>query len=142
MVNVTLAFAAVAALVNLWLGLRCGQVRTSAKISHGDGGNLLLARRMRAQLNFAENAPMVLILTLVCELAGVPALWLAITSVVFIGARISHAIGMDAEQGGAPRVGGVALTMLITIVLAVLALCAHFGVIGHAVAPAALGGMV
>ncbi len=142
MVHVTLAFAAVAALVNMWLGIRCGRVRTSAKISHGDGGNPLLARRMRAQLNFAENAPIVLVLTLVCELAGVPPLWLGITSIAFILARISHAIGMDADVGGTPRMIGVATTMLVTLALAVMALCAHFGVIGHAPLPDSIAAQV
>jgi uncharacterized membrane protein YecN with MAPEG domain len=130
MIHVTLVLAAVAAIVNIWLGLRCGQVRTKEKISHGDGGSVLLARRMRAQLNFAENAPIVLILTLACELSGVPGLWLAICAVLFIVARIAHAIGMDADVGGMPRMVGVLFTMLITLALAIMALCAHFGVIG------------
>ena len=58
----TLCFAAAAVLVNFWLGMRCGQVRHSEKISIGDGGNEKLIRRMRAQANFVENVPLALIL--------------------------------------------------------------------------------
>ena len=58
----TLSAAAAAAIINIWLIVRCGQVRVSAKIVHGDGGNPLLARRMRAHANFIENTPLVLIL--------------------------------------------------------------------------------
>ena len=54
--------AAAAAIINFWLAMRIGQLRTREKISIGDGGNDLLARRMRAQLNFAENTPIVLVL--------------------------------------------------------------------------------
>ena len=128
---ITCIFAAVAALVNLWLSIRCGQVRSSAKISHGDGGNPLLARRMRAQLNFAENTPIVLILFLGLELCGlIPDLWLAIIAAVFIFSRVAHAIGMDAESGSKARMVGVMLTMLITLVLAVMALWCGYSMLG------------
>ena len=58
----TLSMAAAAALINFWLALRCGQVRAKEKVSVGHGGNEMLERRMRAQLNFAENTPWVLML--------------------------------------------------------------------------------
>lgn len=134
---ITCIFAAVAALVNLWLGIRCGQVRASAKISHGDGGNPLLQRRMRAQLNFAENTPIVLILFLGLELCGlIPDLWLAIIAAVYIIARIAHGIGMDAESDSKARMAGVMLTMLITLALVVMALWCGYSMLGGADVPA------
>jgi hypothetical protein len=45
---IALTAAAAAAIVNLWLGIRIGQVRTREKISIGDGGNEALIRRMLA----------------------------------------------------------------------------------------------
>jgi uncharacterized protein len=136
---VTCIFAAVAALVNLWLGIRCGQVRTSAKISHGDGGNPLLQRRMRAQLNFAENTPIVLILFLGLELCGmIPDLWLAIIAALYILARISHAIGMDADMDSKLRMIGVLLTMLITLALVVMALWCGYTMLDDMEAPPAM----
>ena len=58
----TLSLAAAALLINFWLSMRCGKLRMSEKILHGDGGNEALMRRMRAQSNFIENAPLVLIM--------------------------------------------------------------------------------
>ena len=86
----TLIFAGVAALVNLWLAIRCGRVRTAEKINHGDGGSVLLQRRMRAHLNFAENTPIVLILVLLLEVSGTPPLWLAIVGDVLFQGSIGR----------------------------------------------------
>ena len=58
----TPATAAACALLNVWLAVRIGQVRRAEKASIGDGGNPRLIARMRAQLNFVEYAPIVLIL--------------------------------------------------------------------------------
>ncbi len=138
MPTITLIFAGVAALVNMWLAIRCGRVRTSAKIMHGDGGNPLLQRRMRAHLNFAENTPLVLILTLALELAGTPTLWLAIAAALFIIARVCHGIGMDAEQPSRLRGIGVAGTMLVTLALLSLALVTGYRQLQSTEAPPAM----
>ncbi|HEV7232793.1 MAG TPA: MAPEG family protein, partial [Sphingorhabdus sp.] len=53
---VTLTIAAGAALVNIWLMVRCGQARTKESVSIGDGGNEFVIRRMRAHANFVESA--------------------------------------------------------------------------------------
>jgi uncharacterized protein len=141
--EMTCIFAAVAALVNMWLGIRCGQVRTSAKISHGDGGNPLLARRMRAQLNFAENTPIVLILFLGLELGGmIPDIVLAIIAPIYIIARIAHAVGMDAESDSKARMAGVVLTMLITLALAGMALWCGYAMLDDVEVPASSGASV
>ena len=52
--EITLVIAAAAALINIWLAMRVGRVRTSEKVSVGDGGNELVIRRMRAHANFVE----------------------------------------------------------------------------------------
>jgi uncharacterized membrane protein YecN with MAPEG domain len=59
---VALSTAGGAALINLWLAIRVGQVRTKEKVSVGDGGNESVIRRMRAHSNFNEFTPIVLIL--------------------------------------------------------------------------------
>ncbi len=134
--EITCIFAAVAALVNIWLGFRCGQVRSSAGINHGDGGNELLARRIRAQLNFAENTPIVLILFLGLELcAMVPDIALAVIAAVYIVARIAHGIGMDATSGSKARMAGVMLTMLVTVTLVVMALWCGYSMLGDSAMP-------
>lgn len=73
---ISLTTAGAAALLNLWLAIRIGQVRTREKISVGDGGNEALMRRMRAQSNFVEFTPFVLILIALLELGTGTTTWL------------------------------------------------------------------
>ena len=130
---ITLLFGAAAVIVNLWLGIRCGQVRISAKVNHGDGGNTLLQRRMRAHLNFAEYTPTIMILFLALELAGTGPMVLAIIATAYIIARICHALGMDPDTSKL-REFGIAVTMLVGIVLAGLAIYSGYGLLTTATA--------
>ena len=136
-VPVTLAMAAAAAIINVWLGLRIGAVRRAAKVSHGDGGDPLLARRMRAQLNFAENTPFVLVLILAIELSTAATGTLAVVGLAYMIARVAHGLGMDAERAGAPRVIGTVITLTVLAGLAVWAVVlayratGSFGAGGH-----------
>ena len=125
---VTLCALAAAAIVNIWLGIRCGQLRTRLKILHGDDGGGPLTRRMRAQLNFVENAPFVLLLIAGIELAGRGQPWLAWVAGIFILGRIAHAIGMDSEGPAKPRMIGVSITLLTQLGLAVVAVLIVLGV--------------
>lgn len=115
---VSLATAAAAAIVNLWLAVRIGRIRVAAGVSIGDGGNERLAARMRAQLNFAEFAPVVLILIALVELAGGDPIALWAVAAVFIAGRIAHAFGMDRPAPNPLRAGGILTTMLVTLGLA------------------------
>lgn len=117
----TLCLAAAAALVNIWLGMRIGRLRTQLKISIGDGDNELLRRRMRAQLNFAENVPVVVILAGLIEFAGTGGLWLSLVAAVFILGRIAHAFGMDGDTAYRGRMIGTITTMLTQLGLAAVA---------------------
>jgi uncharacterized membrane protein YecN with MAPEG domain len=113
---IALVTAGAAALLNFWLGLRVSQLRMSEKIMVGDGGNARLLARMRAQLNFAEYAPLVLILIALVELARGTQAWLWGVALLFIVGRVLHAFGMDGWLPG--RTIGIALTMLTMLGLA------------------------
>lgn len=128
--TVTLVFAACCALLNLWLAVRIGRVRIAGKVMHGDGGNPLLARRIRAQLNFVENTAFVLVLVGLIELAQGASLWLWLAALIYIAARIAHGFGMDAERAGKLRSIGVLATMLLTVILVIWALAIAYGAIG------------
>ena len=117
----TLAAAAAAALVNFWLAMRIGRVRTTEKISIGAGGNDVLERRMRAQLNFAENTPWVLALLLTIELAGKGGMWLPWVAAIYMTGRIAHGLGMDGTGFAVGRTIGTITTMLSQLGLAVVA---------------------
>lgn len=124
MPKVTLVLAGLCALINLWLFARVGQVRRSEKVSVGDGGNDRVTRRMRAHANFAENAPLVLILVLAIELSVGPSAWLWAAAALFVLARVGHAPGMDGWPLG--RSAGIGITLAVELALALWAVALPF----------------
>ncbi len=119
---ITLLAVGLAAIVNIWLAIRCGQVRVREKVDVGDGGNDAMVRRMRAHSNYVENTPFFLLLVAVIELAkgsGNPT-WLYYVVVAFFVARIAHAFGMDGWKPGRPI--GMSVTLLAQLGLGVFAL--------------------
>ena len=103
---ITLTIAAAAALLNIWLALRIGRLRMSKKVSIGHGGDALLETRMRAQANFGEYTPFVLILLALIELAKGSQTWLWLVAIAYILARIAHAFGMERPVPNPLRAGG------------------------------------
>lgn len=126
---VSLASAGMFGLLALWLAVRAGRARLKARVGHGDGGDALLARRMRAQLNFVETAPFVLALIVLIDLAGRGGWWLTLVSLLFVIGRVLHGFGMDAEKGGWPRQAGTMITMLTLLGLSIVAVLAGMRVI-------------
>jgi uncharacterized protein len=120
---ITLTIAAGAALVNIWLMVRCGQARTKGKVSIGDGGDEHLIRRMRAHANFVESTPFVLILIAALELTGKSSpMWLWYVGIAFIFGRLAHGLGMDGGTFEKGRMVGTLITMLTLLGLAGFAL--------------------
>lgn len=113
MLPITLMTAGAAAILNLWLAMRTGAVRTKAKVSIGDGGNEMLIRRMRAHANFVEYAPFIIILIGLLEFTTGTSLWLWIASALFLLARVAHPLGMDGLPAG--RMIGTLLTFLLLL---------------------------
>ena len=122
----TLTMAAAAALINLWLGMRVGKLRHALNINIGDGGNELVMRRMRAQLNFIEQTPVFLVLVAAIEFAGKGGVWLAPVAGLFMLGRIAHGIGMDGRFS-AGRMIGTLSAMLGNLGLAVVAVLIALG---------------
>lgn len=119
---ITLTIAGAAAILHVWLSLRVSRLRRPLKIGVGDGGNEMLARRMRAHGNFAENAPIFLILLAFVELATRGNLWLWGVGILFILARLAHAFGMDRPGANPLRVGGIAISWLVLLGLGLYAI--------------------
>ncbi len=115
----TLCLTAAALVINFWLSMRCGKVRAAEKISVGDGGNDLMARRMRAQLNFIEQTPITLIGIGLVEIAGKGGQWLAPLGAVFLLGRVCHGIGMDGNFKPGRGIGmltGMVLQLTLVVV--------------------------
>lgn len=117
---ISLSIAAGAALINIWLMIRVGRIRTQEKISVGDGGNERLIRRMRAHSNYIESAPFVLILLFLTESALGSSIGLWAVGLIYLLGRVAHSFGMDGLSWA--RMVGTLTTMLALLGLAITAL--------------------
>ena len=102
----------------LVLTYRVIRVRFSSRVSIGDGGNVDLIRRARAQANFVEYAPFMML-----GLIGVSALAPSLLAIHILGgafliARICHAIGMSSDKRIKFRQVGMLLTLICLAALA------------------------
>ena len=122
MLPVSLTFAGALALLNMVLAYRIVRLRVSGKILAGDGGHPLLLARMRAQSNFVEYTPFILILMALVEYSGAPKQPLWGAGIIYLLARIVHALGMDRTGNSPLRAVGALLTWTVTIALAVWAI--------------------
>ena len=110
---ITALYAGLLTLLFVVLSVAVIRVRVGEKISVGDGDNSDLLRRIRVHANFAEYAPLALVLLGLAEsLKTDPRLLHAIGATLLIG-RICHAIGLSPQPGISPlRVGGMVLTFI------------------------------
>lgn len=115
---ITLTIAGAAAIVNIWLAIRIVTLRIKAKVLIGDGGNALLATRMRAQLNYMEDTPLVLILLGLIEFARGTHVWLWAAGIIYIIGRILHPFGMDRQSPHPLRAVGILTTWIVMLGLA------------------------
>ncbi|MDE2596443.1 MAG: MAPEG family protein [Sphingomonadales bacterium] len=60
----------------------------------GDGGHRPLEIAIRRHGNFIENAPILLIVLWLLELAGTDGSWLVALGVLIVAERVTHAIGV------------------------------------------------
>ncbi|NVE94258.1 MAPEG family protein [Altererythrobacter lutimaris] len=125
---VTLTAAAAAAILNVWLMIRIGAIRRAENISVGDEDNENLIRRMRAQANFVESTPFVLILIAAIEISGRGEPWLAWVAGIYMLGRVAHAFGMDGGSLQMGRMIGTLTTMLALLGLAIVAVLISVGV--------------
>lgn len=106
----------------LYLAL-CGLVvshRRRARVGLGTGGDTALERAIRVHGNFAEYAPLFLVLLLVAEMNGGVPMLLHVTGAAFFLARIVHAAGLSRSSGiSRGRFLGTLVTWAAILVLAV-----------------------
>lgn len=126
--TVTMVTAGILALLLVFLAGYVIAGRVKFKIDIGDGGNMAMRQRIRAQANFVEYVPMALILMGLMESAAVGPRWLIVSmGATLVFARLWHAQGLLAKPGvSAGRFVGTNLTGLVLLVGAVA--CAGRGV--------------
>lgn len=127
---ITLTIAGAAALLNIWLAIRVGKMRQVHKVVIGDGGSPAVQARMRAHANFVEYTPFFLILLALIEYSRGSRTWLWAVAIAFILARIAHPFGMDRPAPNALRGGGILVTFLALLGLAIYAILLAYPAIG------------
>ncbi len=124
--TITPVYAGLLALLFFALSWRVIRYRRAHVISLGDNDDKALRKRMRAQANFVEYTPFGLILLLLAEMQGTPALALHLLGASLLAGRLLHAYGFSSTpQKIVLRQMGMALTFAML-------LCAALGLIGHA----------
>lgn len=130
---VTSLYAAIAAvlLIILSVGVILGRVKARALI--GDGGQEMLARRIRAQGNFVEYTPLFLIVMAMAEAEGLSNNALHAAGAVFMVGRFMHAYALGIAELGQVgpsicRQGGMLATFIALGGLAAYLLAQYFGI--------------
>ena len=100
--SVTPLYALPVAAIYLILWFRVSSLRGAAKVSIGDGGNVLLLQRIRQHGNCAEWASFVLILMILAEGMGAPDFYLHISGALLLIGRIAHPFGLKIDNAGHP----------------------------------------
>ncbi len=113
MVTITGTYAALLGLLYIALSIRTLRTRRRNQIAVGDGGNPEMLRAIRVHGNFAEYAPLALLMIALVELnAGGGTLVHGLCLALLFG-RISHAYGVSRSQENFRfRVFGMSMTFL------------------------------
>ena len=123
MLAVTGIYAFGLTVLYLLLAARVIIYRRGNKVSLGTGNDPVLEARIRAHGNFAEYAPLGLILMLIAEMQGTSSIWLHLVGVLLLVGRLMHGINFSfAIRMMQLRVGGMILTIFALAIGAVLVL--------------------
>jgi uncharacterized membrane protein YecN with MAPEG domain len=119
--RITGLYAAIAALFVVIVGFRVTLRRRAIKVGIGNGGDSILAQRIRVHANAVEYLPIALILLLILELNQTEPLLLHVFGVLLLLGRVLHAWGLSMSPGVTPGRGfGMVLTWGTIAAMAVL----------------------
>ncbi len=121
--RITGLYAALAALLVIFLAARVIRHRLSSGVGVGDGGDSDLIRRVRVHANAVETLPIGLLLLLLVELNQTQPVVVHLFGIVLIVGRVLHAWGLSRHSGSSPgRAIGMVLTLLAMLGMALLLL--------------------
>jgi len=113
---VTPLYALPLAAIYLVLWFRVSSMRGAMNLSFGDNGNLQLLQRIRQHGNFVEWTCFVLILMILAEGMGAPAIYLHISGGLLVLGRIAHPFGLVPDNAAHPlRYVGNGTNILATL---------------------------
>ena len=117
---VTPLYALPLALIVLVLFIRVSSKRSALNLSFGDNDDISLRQRIRQHGNFVEWTSMVLILMILAEGMGAPAIYLHISGALLLIGRIAHPFGLKVDTAAHPlRYVGNGTNILATVNLMV-----------------------
>ena len=121
--TITLLFASLHVLLMLALLAPISRHRHAHRIGLGDGGDKVLARKIRVHGNFIEHAPFSLLMLGLLELCGSPAPWLWGFGGALLLGRVMHAWGLSLSGGvSIGRFWGTGLTWATFLLMALAGL--------------------
>lgn len=100
--SVTPFYALPVAAITLVLWFRVSAMRSKTGVSIGDGGDKALLQRIRQHGNCLEWSSFILILMILAEGMGAPALYLHISGALLLIGRIAHPFGLKVDNAGHP----------------------------------------
>lgn len=103
MITITALYSALAGLFYAVLSLRVSFLRMNLGQTLGDGGHSALSVRIRQHANFAEYAPITLILMGFVEALGAAPWAVHAAGLAFLGSRLGHALGLERGHRGPGR---------------------------------------
>jgi uncharacterized protein len=122
----TLLFAGLLGLLHFALTLWVIVRRAQTGISFGDGGDMAMLRRIRAHANFAETAPLALLLMALLEYKGLGATALLSLGAALVLGRVLNASSILTNNAAWSRRGGMVLSLAVISIEAVLCLWLFF----------------
>ena len=112
-------YAALLALGFVLLSIRVIRLRRSRKVAIGTNGDPLVERAMRVHANFAEYAPLALLLLFMLEMKGGNVYWLNLLCATLLAGRASHAYGVSSpSEDFRFRVAGMMMTFTVIVAAA------------------------
>ena len=110
--TITPFYAALVALIYVFLSVRVIKTRRTERVGLGDGDNKILRRAIRAQGNCGEYAPIALLLAAFAEQQGASFWGIHAICLLLLAGRITHAAGFGREpERIALRVAGMRMTI-------------------------------
>jgi uncharacterized protein len=121
-------YASLLAALYIFLSARVTRMRRQERIAVGDRGNVRLQRAVRVHANFAEYAPLALLLTAFVELQELSPLLIHLLCSALVIGRVIHAYGVSQEKEDYRlRTVGMALTFGVIVAAALRLLSSFFG---------------
>lgn len=111
-ISVTALYAAFFAIMFAALRIHVSILRGKYDVSILHDNKMDLALRIRRHGNFNENVPYAIVLMLIAEALGTPALWIHVMGLALVVSRVFHVISLDVENTASPLriIGGIIAT--------------------------------